>query len=306
QFALYLHSQPTQLTDPIFGRDVSFYLFKLPVIELVVGWLHTVSVVMFIAIAAVSGYVWYFEQVRGTITQDLRQRATTAISLAAAFFALTLAASTYLDRFDLLHGQHEIFTGVDYTDANVRLIAMNILIGLLIVSTVVLVTNAFFKKRLKTIVSLVVVVGVVWVLGLGIIPSTFHSFSVKPNELAKEAPFIDHNIKMTRHAFGIDRLEPNDEDARRLSFEDRPFEPKAALTAEQVQANRETLDNVRLWDRRALQSTLAQIQEIRTYYDFRLPDVDRYKINGRLRQVMLSAREMNVDQLPDQSRNWIN
>jgi uncharacterized protein len=306
QFALYLHSQPTQLTDPIFGRDVSFYLFKLPVIELVVGWLHTVSVVMFIAIAAVSGYVWYFEQVRGTITQDLRQRATTAISFAAAFFALTLAASTYLDRFDLLHGQHEIFTGVDYTDANVRLIAMNILIGLLIVSTVVLVTNAFFKKRLKTIVSLVVIVGVVWVLGLGIIPSTFHSFSVKPNELAKEAPFIDHNIKMTRHAFGIDRLDPNDEEARRLSFEDRPFEPKAALTAEQVQANRETLDNVRLWDRRALQSTLAQIQEIRTYYDFRLPDVDRYKINGRLRQVMLSAREMNVDQLPDQSRNWIN
>ena len=306
QFALYLHSQPTLISDPIFGHDVSFYLFKLPVIELIVGWLQTVSVVLLIAIGAASGYVWYFEQVRGTITQDTRRRATSAISLALAFFALTLAASTYLDRFDLLHGQHELFTGIDYTDANVRLVSMNIVIGLLLVSSVVVAVNAFFKKKVRTIVSLAVIVAAVWVIGLGIIPATFHSFSVKPNELAKEAAFIDHNIKMTRHAFAIDRVDATHTDAKRLSFEDRPFEPKPTFTPDQVRANRETLENVRLWDRRALQSTLAQIQEIRTYYDFRLPDVDRYTINGRLREVMLSAREMNVDQLPEQSRNWIN
>lgn len=306
QFALYLHSQPSQLSDPIFGRDVSFYLFKLPVIELVVGWLQTVSVVMLIAIGAASGYIWYYEQVKGTITQDTRRRATSAISLAAAPFALALAASTYLDRFDLLHGQHELFTGIDYTDANVRLMAMNIVIGLLVLSAVVVAVNAFFKKQVRTIVRLAVIVGVVWVVGLGIVPAAFHSFSVKPNELAKEAAFIDHNIKMTRHAFAIDRVDAEHTDAKRLSFEERPFEPKPTLTVEQIQANRETLDNVRLWDRRALQSTLSQIQEIRTYYDFRPPDVDRYMLNGRLREVMLSAREMNVDQLPEQSRNWIN
>jgi uncharacterized membrane protein (UPF0182 family) len=111
---------------------------------------------------------------------------------------------------------------------------------------------------------------------------------------------------MTRHAFAIDRVDAKHADAQGLSFVERPFEPKPTLTIDQIQAGRETLENVRLWDRRALQSTLAQIQEIRTYYDFRLPDVDRYMINGRLREVMLSAREMNVDQLPDQSRNWIN
>ncbi len=294
QFALYLHSQTAELTDPIFGRDVSFYLFKLPVLELVVGWLQTISVVMLIAVGAASGYVWYFERVRGTITEDIRRRATSAISLAAAFFALTLAASTYLDRFDLLHGQHELFTGIDYTDANVRLMSMNIVIGLLLMSSVVVAVNAFFMKRVRTIVSLAVIVAAVWVIALGIIPATFHSFSVKPNELAKEAAFIDHNIKATRRAFAIDQ------------FEERPFEPKPNLTAQQVQANHDTLDNVRLWDRRALQSTLAQIQEIRTYYDFRLPDVDRYTLNGRPREVMLSAREMNVEQLPEQSRNWIN
>jgi len=306
RFALYLHSQPSQITDPIFGRDVSFYLFKLPVIELVIGWLQTVSVVMLIAVGAASAYVWYFEQVKGTITQDIRRRATAAISLAAAPFALLLAASTYLDRFDLLHGEHELFTGIDYTDANVRLMAMNVVIGLLVLASVLVAVNAFFKKRVRTIVTLAAVVAVVWVVGLGIIPSTFHSFSVKPNELAKEAPFIDHNIKMTRHAFAIDRVDAKHTDSKGLSFVERPFEPKPNLTAEQVQAGRETLENVRLWDRRALQSTLAQIQEIRTYYDFRLPDVDRYKLNGRLREVMLSAREMNVDQLPEQSRNWIN
>src|SRR5712692_5370219 len=173
QFALYLHSQPAQVTDPIFGRDVSFYLFKLPVLELVVGWLQTISVVMFIAIGAASGYLWYFERVKGTITADIRRRATTAISLAASFFALTLAASTYLDRFDLLHGQHELFTGVDYTDANVRLMAMNIVVGLLVVSAIVVAVNAFFMNRVRTIVGLAVIVAVVWVIALGIIPATF-------------------------------------------------------------------------------------------------------------------------------------
>ena len=306
QFALYLNSQPSQLSDPIFGNDVSFYLFKLPVIELVVGWLQTVSVVMLIAIGAAAGYVWYFEQVKGTITEDTRRRATSAISLAAAPFALALAASTYLDRFELLHGQHELFTGMDYTDVNVRLMAMNVVIGLLILSAILVAVNAFVKTQVRTIIRLAVLVVAVWVVGLGIIPAAFHSFSVKPNELAKEAAFIDHNIKMTRHAFAIDRVQDNKSDAHSLSFEERPFEPKPTLTVEQIQANRETLDNVRLWDRRALQSTLSQIQEIRTYYDFRMPDVDRYVINGRLRQVMLSAREMNVDQLPEQSRNWIN
>jgi uncharacterized protein len=258
-----------------------------------------------IAVGASSAYIWYVEQVKGTIRQEVRHRATTAISLALAPFALMLAASTFLDRFDLLHGQHTLFTGMDYTDVSVRLKAMNVIVVLLLIAAIIVTINAFFWKRLRTIITLGVIVAAVWIVGLGVFPATYYSFSVKPNELAKEAPFIGHNIKMTRQAFAIDRLDETP-DAKALSFEERPFEPKPVLTAEQVQANRETIDNVRLWDRRALQSTLAQIQEIRTYYDFRTPDVDRYIINGRLREVMITAREMNVDQLPEQSRNWIN
>jgi len=305
QFALYLHSQQAQISDPIFNYDAGFYLFRLPVIELVVSWLQTISVVMLIAVGAASGYTLYLEQVKGSIRPDVRRRATTAISLALVPFALAQAASTFLDRFDLLHAQHELFTGMDYTDVTVRLRAMNVIVALLFISSVLVAINAFFWKRLRTIITLAVIVAAAWIVGLGILPAAYHSFSVKPNELAKEATFIDHNIKMTRHAFAIDRLD-EPPDGKALSFEERPFEPKPDLTSEKVQANRQTIDNVRLWDRRALQSTLAQIQEIRTYYDFRTPDVDRYIINGRLREVMLSAREMNVDQLPEQSRNWIN
>src|SRR5215510_6119537 len=143
RFALYLHSQQAGVGDPIFGRDVGFYLFKLPVLDLVVGWIETISAIVFIAVAVASGYVWYLERVRGSLTRDTPRRVTAAVSLAAAFFALTLAASTYLDRFDLLHGRHDLFTGIDYTDANVRLMAMNVVIALLLLCSIVLVFNTF-------------------------------------------------------------------------------------------------------------------------------------------------------------------
>ncbi|HWN99573.1 MAG TPA: UPF0182 family protein [Blastocatellia bacterium] len=294
QFALYLHAQQAGVRDPIFDKDIGFFLFKLPAAELVSGWFQTLSVVLFIAVAGAAGYVWYLERVRGEGSSFTRRRSTMAVSAAGILLALSLALSTYIDRFDLLHGQHELFTGIDYTDANVRLIALNLLVGLLLLSVVVLALNVFFLKQPRVIFWLAGSVIGVWLLGIAVVPQIVYSFSVKPNELAKEAPFIDHNIKMTRKAFAIDR------------WEELQFEPKPTLTIEKLQANRETLENVRLWDRRALQSILSQIQEIRNYYDFRTPDVDRYRISGKLKQVMLTARELNTEQLPEQSRNWIN
>jgi uncharacterized membrane protein (UPF0182 family) len=117
---------------------------------------------------------------------------------------------------------------------------------------------------------------------------------VKPNELGRESPYIEHNITATRHAFGIDRIEQ------------RSFEAEASIEAFDIQNNRATLDNIRLWDWRALQDTLKQIQAIRTYYDFPDVDVDRYQIGGQGRQVMIAARELNDTKLPEASRNWIN
>jgi uncharacterized membrane protein (UPF0182 family) len=291
-FALYLNAQQAGVADPIFNRDTSFYLFKLPVLEMLSGWLQTIAVLLFIIVAATSGYIWYLERVRNDVTMSTRRRATAAISAAGVLLALALAANTYVDRFDLLQTRNALFTGVNYTDANVRLKVMNILIIIFLISAIALAINAFSLRQLRLIFWLAASVAVVWIIGLVIIPQSVYSFSVKPNELAKESPYIEHNIQMTRQAFALD------------NFEVRPFVPAPTLTAEQIEANRETLDNVRLWDRRALQATLRQIQVIRTYYDFNVPDVDRYVIDGRRRQVMLAAREMNTDRLPE--RNWIN
>jgi uncharacterized protein len=300
-FALYVHAQTAQTTDPIFNKDAGFYLFRLPAIELVVGWFLALSVVMLIAVAATALYVRYLESMRGGLTGALRNRVISAISLAAIPFAIALAIDTYLDRFDLLRERHELFTGANYTDANVKIQAMNIIAGLLILSAMAMAINAVSLRRPRVIIGLAALVVLTWLLGTVVIPQSIYSFSVKPNELAKEAPYIDHNIKMTRLAFGIE----SGPDAPK-TFEERPFPIAPTLTAQQIQENRDTLDNVRLWDRGALKATLSQIQEIRTYYHFNTPDVDRYMINGRLRQVMITAREINTAQLPEQSKNWIN
>jgi hypothetical protein len=120
------------------------------------------------------------------------------------------------------------------------------------------------------------------------------NFVVKPNELDRETPYIAHNIEMTRKAFGLDR------------FAQREFPAETNVEAADPANNQVTLKNIRLWDWRALQDTLRQVQEIRTYYDFPDIDIDRYVINGEMRQVMLATRELNVEKLPESSRNWIN
>jgi uncharacterized membrane protein (UPF0182 family) len=130
--------------------------------------------------------------------------------------------------------------------------------------------------------------------GVGVVGWYVSSFVVKPNELVREQPYIANNIEMTRQAYGLDR------------FLQREFPAETTVDATDPANNQATLQNIRLWDWHALQDTLRQIQEIRTYYDFPDIDIDRYNINGSVREVMLAARELNVDKLPESSRNWIN
>ena len=131
-------------------------------------------------------------------------------------------------------------------------------------------------------------------LGLQVVGGYVSSFIVKPNELVREHPYIAHNIELTRRAYGLDRIAQ------------REFPAETTVEAPIAANNQATLQNIRLWDWRALQDTLRQIQEIRTYYDFPDIDIDRYEIDGTTREVMLAARELNVDKLPESSRNWIN
>lgn len=293
-FALFFNSAAAGASDPVFHQDISFYLFRLPVYELLTGWLMTLTGILFVVITGLAFYVNYIEKVRGAEPQKTDRASLVPVSLAGAGLALAFALQTFWSRFDILTNRHPLFAGANYTDANVRLPGLMALLLALLVAAIILVINGLVVKRLRLLVWATALVVVVWIVGVILLPQSIHSFSVKPNELAKESPYIQNNITATRQAFALDR------------FEERSFAPVPSLTPQHTKTNPETLRNVRLWDRDILQSVLSQIQEIRTYYEFKTPDVDRYLINGKLQQVMIAARELNVDQLQDQSRNWIN
>ena len=205
-----------------------------------------------------------------------------------------LAARVYLGRFEHLFEDHTIFAGVTYTDAHVdadrhagrRRRARR---GRADRRSSTRWPRRGCSGSIASVVPALVCYAVVGVLGWYV-----SSFIVKPNELVREQPYITHNIEMTRQAYGLDRIAQ------------RPFPAESGIDALDAANNQATLQNIRLWDWRALQDTLRQIQEIRTYYDFPDIDIDRYEIDGTMRQVMLAVRELNVEQLPESSRNWIN
>jgi uncharacterized membrane protein (UPF0182 family) len=278
--------------DPIFGKPLEFYLFTLPALNLIAGWLLTIAIVTCL-IATV------FLLISGG-SRALGERRLSGIvlpwrglSLTLAFLFLVIAFRTYLGRFEQLFEHHTIFDGVTYTDAHVTLTGMLAVCGALVLGALIAALNAAWAPRGRWLVVAVIPAAVCYV-AVGIVGWYVSSFLVKPNELVREQPYIAHNIEMTRLAFGLDR------------FIQREFPAETTVDATDPANNQATLQNIRLWDWHALQDTLSQIQEIRTYYDFPDIDIDRYQISGATREVMLAARELNVDKLPESSRNWIN
>ena len=201
---------------------------------------------------------------------------------------------TYLSRFPFLWQDHQTFSGVTYTDANYTLPALLFVSIALIIAAIILLVNAFVARRFSLLLLAIAIPVAVYIVGVAIIPSYIQGFIVKPNEIERETPYIGHNIEWTRRGFGLDQVEL------------REFDPEPSTAAIDLPNNRESLENIRLWDWRALQDTLRQIQAIRTYYDFPDVDVDRYSIAGQIRQMMIAPREINDAKLPASSRNWIN
>ncbi len=291
--ALYWHApaSPPSAVDPIFSRPLTFYLFTLPAWQLLVGWLTTmaaiVTVIAVCFLVVTGGARVLTTKTSNHTTQWRRLLICVAVLLAA------LAANLWLDRYDRLFDDHTIFSGVTYTDAHVTLTGLLFVAAALAIGGVVALVGAVMSPGRRWLVAAiapaVACYVIVWILGW-----YTSSFIVRPNELVRERPYILHNIEMTRQAYALDRVSQH------------PFPAESSLDPADLAANRATLDNIRLWDWRALQDTLRQIQAIRTYYDFPDIDIDRYQIDGSLRQVMLAARELNVDKLPESSRNWIN
>jgi uncharacterized protein len=277
--------------DPIFAKPLTFYLFTLPAWQLLVGWLTLLA-------ATATAIAVFFTAITGGGRLPILRRPGPARSwrgLCACVSVLLVAAAarTYLGRFARLFEEHTIFSGVTYTDAHVILPGALFAVAALVVGAGIALVSAVVAPRLRWLVAALVPAAVCYIL-VSVIGGYVNGFVVKPNELVRERPYIAHNIAQTRRAYALDRVAQ------------QPFPADPGVEAVDVANNRATLRNIRLWDWRALQDTLRQIQEIRTYYDFPDIDIDRYDIDGSVRQVMLAVRELNVDKLPASSRNWIN
>jgi uncharacterized membrane protein (UPF0182 family) len=279
--------------DPIFGKPLGFYLFTLPAWQLLSGWLLALTV---IACLIAAGFLLATSRARSLIERGFgaaQNRLWRALSLSLAAWLAVLALREYLARYELLFQDQTIFAGVTFTDAHVNLTGMLVICAALVLGAVIAAGCALRAPRPRWLLACVAPAVLCYLL-VELIAAYVSNFIVKPNQLVRERPFIEHNIEMTRRAYALDRIEPH------------AFPADTSVEALDAANNQATLENIRLWDSQALQDTLRQIQEIRTYYDFPDIDIDRYLVNGSVRQMMLAARELNVDKLPESSRNWIN
>jgi uncharacterized protein len=292
--SLFWYAPPAvgNVSDPIFGKPLNFFLFDLPAWHLIIDWLLTLSVITCILA------VLFLLITSGSRALDKRRSSYGSspwrgLSITVSFLLFLIALNIYVDRFDRLFEHHTIFEGVTYTDAHVMLTGLLVVCVALLLGAGIAAFNAVREPRGRLLVVAIIPAAVCYV-GLGIVGWYVGNFVVKPNELVREQPYIAHNIEMTRRAYGLDR------------FLQREFPAETTVEAADPANNQATLQNIRLWDWRALQDTLRQVQEIRTYYDFPDIDIDRYVIDGSMREVMLATRELNVEKLPVSSRNWIN
>jgi uncharacterized protein len=215
------------------------------------------------------------------------------LSITFGFLLLVVAMRVYMGRFERLFDDHTIFGGVTYTDAHVTITGMLVVCAALVLGATIAAANAIRVPRGRWLVAAVLPAAVCYIV-VQVVAWYVSSFIVKPNELVREKPYIVYNTDLTRQAYGLNRVAQ------------REFPAETTVDAADPANNQATLQNIRLWDWHALQDTLRQIQEIRTYYDFPDIDIDRYEIDGANREVMLAARELNVEKLPESSRNWIN
>ena len=292
-------SKATTATDPIFGRSIGFYLFTLPVYNVLASWITGLIVILLVGAVVYSVLSAIpdppdFLAEKNTGSSRIGTRAYTAISAALGMLLMIAAVRTLLSRYEYLWTDHSSFSGVTYTEANYLLPGLVAVAIALVVAAIVLFVNAFVIKGGRLLFVAIGIPVVVYVVACMIVPAYVQSFVVKPNELGRETPYIEHNIAGTRAGFNIEQVEARDYPA--------DITPDALNLA----ANNSTLSNIRLWDWQALQDTLRQVQEIRTYYDFPDVDVDRYRVAGEMRQVMIATRELDIKKLPEQSRNWIN
>ncbi|WP_456475298.1 UPF0182 family membrane protein [Candidatus Pyrohabitans sp.] len=293
-FLWYTKATPFGVVDPVFMKDISFYVFRLPFYEFLwsLGFLSLIFITGLTALIYLSGAGAVIkERIFGEIVALLPFNARLHAGAIAGLFALLFAAKFYLSRYRVLFTAKDTFFGAGYAEVKVYLPVLTLLLVLAVITAVLFFALKWVNIKLPVAASAVLVVVA---LGGSFFTSGVQHYKVAPDEFNYERPYIQESIKFTRLAYGLD------------SIKEVEFPATQNLTIEDINNNEETIKNIRLWDYRPLKRTLKQLQLIRTYYAFNDVDVDRYVLNGEYKQVMLAARELNTAQLAKQSLTWIN
>jgi uncharacterized membrane protein (UPF0182 family) len=279
------------LSDPIFGIDLGFYLFRLPFYQLLQS---SVLLLTTLAIIAVGLEYTYFGVLRATSLRkvEIRQHAVRHVSVLLFIMSATLGLGSYLDRFNLLYSNTGVVYGVGYTADHVSMMALWFLVGTAAVACILLAASRF-RTGWKPLVLGVGAYGILYVVAVILVPALVQKFVVQPNELSLETPYLKHYIDFTRKAYNLEAIQ------------ETAYPALSDLTAAVIARNQDTIQNIRLWDKRPLLQTYQQTQAIRLYYEFHDVDVDRYHLADGYHQVMLSTRELSAT-LPEKARTWVN
>ena len=290
---LYLNGVSFGAVDPVFQKDVGFFVFQLPFLDKLQSYLWAIGLLSILG----TGLIYFMKiqagrpgAARPVSLADFSASSRLHIGGLGAFLLLVMAWGFYLERFMLMHEQEGLFAGPGYADLNGTLPILSLKIAAAVLSAAIFVFG-LYRQQLKILLAGAVLMVAVYIGG-NVYVSVLQRFVVNPNELEKERPYLKQHIVATNKAFALDKVE------------ERSLSEISDLTASNIQANQGTVQNIRLWDHEPLLDTFSQIQEIRTYYDFVSVDNDRYIIDGELRQTMLSPRELNPLALP--SRTWVN
>ena len=289
QILQFINAEPFGVTDPQFDRDVGFFVFKLEPLQFMRGWATALSILALLSTMAVYGFRFLLHQGDATASQKMRIHLALMLIVIIGLFVW----SYWLARFELAVSENGTVFGATYTDVNIRRIALVVMMvmGGLVAATLL---SWPFHRRLALPAGALGLLVAASIGGNVVYPAVVQRFTVEPDELNRESEFIVRNIEATRFAFGLDQIE------------ERDFAAADRVTVADTEANPEALANIRLWDHRPLNDTLNTIQTIRPLYEFPDVDVDRYEIDGEVRQVFLAARELSQDNLQPNQRSWVN
>jgi len=285
----FFNRQPFGIADPVFHREVGFYVFSLPFLNLLQGWLLGALIITLLGSAGVYLLSYTVQRLRFDFARPVSAHVGGLVMAILGLFAW----GYWLGIWELVFSKRGVVFGASYADMHAKLPAQWILLSVVLICMGLLLVSVLRRNFRWAVYGIGGWVVAAIIVG-GIFPSLVQRFQVQPNELALETPYIEYNIQFTREAFALNRVE------------EQPFPAEETPTYQEVAQNEVTIDNIRLWDHRPLKDTYNQIQSIRLYYEFHDVDVDRYIIDGEYRQVMLSARELSVERLAGEAQTWVN